>query len=159
MKRTNYTGSAKFLIKALLGYAAYYVFFPMSAPAFFNRLRGVKVGKNVYIAPGVVIDTIYPEAVTIEDHVYLTRGVKVIAHFNPTDPIAELTGIESRIRPVKIGYGTFVGVNGLIMPGVEIGKCCIIGAGAVVTKNVPDYSVVGGNPAQVIGDVRKLKQY
>jgi acetyltransferase-like isoleucine patch superfamily enzyme len=160
MKRTNYTGSIAFLCKALLGYAAYYAFFPLWLPAALNRLRGVRIGnaRKVYIAPNVLIDTIYPEAVTIEDEVYLTRGVKVIAHFNPTTPIAELTGIESKVEPVKIGYGTFVGVNAVILPGVELGRCCIVGAGAVVTKSAPDYSILGGNPAAVIGDVRQLKK-
>lgn len=160
MKRTNYTRSLAFLWKALLGYAAYYLFFPMWLPAWLNQLRGVRIAnaRKVYVAPNVLIDTIYPEAVTIEDEVYLTRGVKVIAHFNPTNPIAELTGINSEVRPVKIGYGSFVGVNAIILPGVEIGRMCIVGAGAVVTKSCPEYSILGGNPAQVIGDVRKLKR-
>jgi acetyltransferase-like isoleucine patch superfamily enzyme len=159
MKRTNYAGSVSFLWKALLGYAAYYVFFPMWLPALLNKWRGVRISsvRKTYIAPNVLIDTIYPEAVTIEDEVYLTRGVKVIAHFNPTNPIAELTGIESQVRPVKIGYGTFVGVNAVILPGVELGKMCIVGAGAIVTKSAPDFSILGGNPATVIGDVRNLK--
>ncbi|MGZ3739463.1 MAG: acyltransferase [Bdellovibrionota bacterium] len=160
MQRTNYTGSLAFLWKALLGYAAYYLFFPLWLPALLNKWRGVKIShvRKVYIAPNVLIDTIYPEAVTIEDEVYLTRGVKVIAHFNPTNPIAELTGINSDVNPVKIGFGTFVGVNAIILPGVELGRMCIVGAGAVVTKSAPDYSILGGNPATVIGDVRKLKK-
>lgn len=160
MKRTNYTASIGFLLKGLLGYAAYYAIFPMWLPSWLNRLRGVRIEnfRKVYIAPNVLIDSIYPQAVTIEDEVYLTRGVKIIAHFNPTNPIAELTGIESEVQPVKIGYGTFVGVNAIVLPGVEIGRCSIIGAGAVVTKSVPEYSVVGGNPAKVIGDVRELKK-
>lgn len=160
MKRTNYTGSLSFLWKALLGYAAYYLFFPMWLPATLNRWRGVKIAdpRKVYIAPNVLIDSIYPEAVTIEDDVYLTRGVKVIAHFNPTNPIAEITGIESQVQPVKIGYGTFVGVNAIILPGVELGRCCIVGAGAVVTKSAPDFSILGGNPAKVIGNVKELRK-
>ena len=160
MKRTNYGGSLSFLWKALLGYAAYYAFFPMSLPSRLNKMRGVKIANpgKVYIAPNVLIDSIYPEAVTIEDEVYLTRGVKVIAHFNPTNPIAELTGIESEVKPVRIGFGTFVGVNAVILAGVDIGRCCIVGAGAVVTKSAPDFSILGGNPAKVIGDVRELKK-
>jgi acetyltransferase-like isoleucine patch superfamily enzyme len=159
MKRTNYSHGLLFLWKALLGYAAYYAFFPLWLPAFLNKLRGVRIAdaSKVYIAPNVLIDTIYPEAVTIEDEVYLTRGVKVIAHFNPTNPIAELTGIDSEVKPVRIGYGSFLGVNAIVLPGVTLGRCCIVGAGAVVTKSAPDFSILGGNPAAVIGDVRELK--
>jgi len=81
MKRTNYLAAPTFLWKALLGYAAYYLFFPLWLPSFLNKLRGVRIQsvRRVYIAPNVLIDTIYPEAVTIEDEVYLTRGAKVIA--------------------------------------------------------------------------------
>lgn len=62
------------------------------------------------------------------------------------------------MRPVKIGHGTFVGVNAIVLPGVEIGRCSIVGAGAVVTKGFPEFSILGGNPATLIGDVRKLKK-
>lgn len=160
MERTNYTGSFKFLWRALLGYAAYYVFLPTWLPALLHRWRGVRIGdpRKTYIAPNVLIDTIYPEAVTIEEHVYITRGVKIIAHFNPTNPLAEILGVDSQIDPVKIGYGSFIGVNAIILPGVEIGRCCIIGAGAVVTKSVPDKTIVGGNPAQEIGNVDDLAE-
>ncbi|MCE1227123.1 MAG: acyltransferase [Geobacteraceae bacterium] len=58
--------------------------------------------------------------------------------------------------PVSIGEYTFVGANALIMPGVSIGKGCLIGAGAIVSKSIPDYSIVSGNPAEIIGDTRKL---
>ncbi|HDK16554.1 MAG TPA: hypothetical protein ENG75_01245, partial [Nitrospirae bacterium] len=55
---------------------------------------------------------------------------------------------------VRIKKGAFIGVNSIILPGVTIGECSIIGAGAVVTKEVPDYAVVSGNPAEITGDVR-----
>lgn len=58
--------------------------------------------------------------------------------------------------PVAIGEYTFVGAKALIMPGVTIGKGCLIGAGVVVSKSVPDYSIVSGSPAEVVGDTRKL---
>ena len=160
MKRTNYTGSITFLWRALLSFAAYYCFFPIWMPSYLHKKRGVKIEyfRKVYVAPNVMIDSISPEAVTIENEVYLTRGVKVIAHFNPTIPIAEIIGVNSQVNPVRIGYGTFVSMNAIILPGVILGRCCIVGAGAVVTKTAPDYSILGGNPAKVIGDVRQLKK-
>lgn len=53
----------------------------------------------------------------------------------------------------EIGDGTFVGTNATILPRVKVGRWCVIGAGAVVTKDVPDYTVSVGNPARVIRDV------
>ena len=53
-------------------------------------------------------------------------------------------------RPVVIGDDVWIAARAIILPGVTIGKGSIIGAGAVVTKDVPEYAVVGGNPARVI---------
>lgn len=52
--------------------------------------------------------------------------------------------------PIRIGAGTWIGFGAQIMSGVIIGRQCVIAAGAIVTKDVPDYSIVGGNPAKII---------
>ena len=51
---------------------------------------------------------------------------------------------------VRLGEGTWVGVNAVVMPGVKLGKCCVVAANAVVTESYPDHSVVGGVPAKLI---------
>ena len=56
----------------------------------------------------------------------------------------------SEVRPVTIGNDVWIGMRSIIMPGVTIGNGVVIGAGAVVTKDVPDYAVVGGVPAKII---------
>src|SRR4030042_6862876 len=104
------------LYKALLGMVAYYVPFPSFLTALIHRLRGVKV-KNiwkVYIAYHVLIDSIHPEAVEIEEDAWLTREVKIIAHFNPTPLLKEMIGGKI-IKKVRIGKGSFVGVSSIIM--------------------------------------------
>lgn len=53
-------------------------------------------------------------------------------------------------RPVRVGDDVWFGARVIVLPGVTIGNHCIIGAGAVVTKDVPDYAVVGGNPARIL---------
>lgn len=58
--------------------------------------------------------------------------------------------------PVEIGEYTFIGAQSIILPDVKIGKGCIVGAKSMVTKSIPDYSIVSGNPAEIIGDTRKL---
>lgn len=52
--------------------------------------------------------------------------------------------------PVTIGDDVWIGANVIILPGIQVGKGAILAAGAVVTKDVPDYTVVGGNPARVL---------
>jgi maltose O-acetyltransferase len=58
--------------------------------------------------------------------------------------------------PVEIGDFCFIGPRAIVLPGVKIGKGAVVGAGAVVTKDVPQFAIVGGVPAQVIGE-RKIK--
>ena len=56
----------------------------------------------------------------------------------------------SRVAKVTIGNDVWIGMRSIIMPGVKIGNGAVIGAGAIVTKNVPDYAIVGGVPAKII---------
>lgn len=56
---------------------------------------------------------------------------------------------------VSIGENSFIGARVVILPGTQIGKLCIIGAGAVVKGDIPDYSVVVGNPCRIISDTRQ----
>ncbi|KTD25427.1 chloramphenicol acetyltransferase [Legionella lansingensis] len=155
----KYFKSFAFLWKGALGYLAYIAVFPVWLPAWLHKKRGVNMKnyRTVYIAPNVLIDTTFPQHVFIEDNVYITRGAKIISHTSYTPATQEETGVEFSVNDVVIEYGAYIGVNAIVLPSVRIGRCAIVGAGAVVTKDVPPYAIVGGNPARVIGDVRNLK--
>ena len=62
------------------------------------------------------------------------------------------------IKKVSIGKFNFIGTSCVILPGVSIGKGCIIGAGSVVSKDIPDFSIATGNPAQTIGDTKTIDE-
>ena len=155
--KSKYYNSISFIIKGLCGYLAYIAIFPLWLSPLLHKWRGVKIKNifNIYIAPNVLIDSIYPEMITIEEDVYLTRGVKIISHFNPTNSIKKLLNKETIKGEVVIREGCFIGVNAIILPNVTLGKCAVVGAGSVVTKDVPDYAIVGGNPAKILGDIRE----
>ncbi len=161
MKRIRYDLKIKYIWRASLAFVAYVTVWPQCLPALLNKWRGVKILKpcKTYIAPNVVIDTLYPELVTIEEGVYVTRGVKILAHFNPTDGIAEIIGTDTVKKPVLIKKNAFLGVNCIILHGVTIGECALIAPGAVVAKDVPDYAIVVGNPGMVAGDVRQKSNW
>ncbi len=139
--------------RGFLGNLAYYVSYPHTFASWLHKIRGVKIAHphRVRIAGNVLIDSLYPELVEIEDDVFLTRGVVIVAHFTPTPFLRKYMGTE--LKKVRVGRGTYIGVSAIILPGVTIGEGCIIGAGSVVTKDVPPYSVAAGNPARVIRKV------
>jgi len=89
---------------------------------------------------------------TIGSHVSLASSVLI---YNSEHKIND-EDFGASEEPVEIGDYVFIGPRAIILPGVKIGKGAVIGAGAVVTKDVPDFAIVGGVPAKVIGE-RKNK--
>lgn len=100
-----------------------------------HRARGVKIGKNVWISFKVVLETGFPELITIDDGAFIGIGVIIIAHFK-----------EAR-RGVRIGKQAFIGPGAIILPNVEIGDGAVVTAGSVVNASVPPMTMVQGNPA------------
>ena len=89
--------------------------------------------------------------VCIGHHVNLAQGITVTAlnhNFEDTSKRIDEQGIST--KPVVIGDDVWIGANAVILPGVKIGTHSIVAAGAVVTKDVPKYSLVAGVPAKVI---------
>ena len=129
------------------------------------NLYKCKVGKNckidafVYIEEGVEIGdnvkirafTFIPEGVKIEDDVFI--GPKVVF---TNDKYPRVRG-KWRLLKTIVKKGASIGAGSVIGPGITIGKYALVGAGSVVTKDVPDYAIVVGNPARVIGYVTDPK--
>ena len=91
--------------------------------------------------------------VTIGDHVFIGPNVGIYTAIHPLDPKTRRTGLE-RAEPVRIGDDVWIGGGAQILPGVTIGSRSVIGAGSVVTRDIPDDVVAAGNPCRVI---RSLK--
>ena len=90
--------------------------------------------------------------ILIEEHVLLARNVYISDHeheFRDISMAASRQGI-CKVAEVRIGANSWLGQNSAILPGVTIGRHCVIGANSVVTRDVPDYSVAVGSPARVI---------
>jgi acetyltransferase-like isoleucine patch superfamily enzyme len=87
----------------------------------------------------------------IEDYVGWGPGAKVLGSSHTGDPIdVPIIATGLTIKPVVIGYGADIGTNATVLPGVHVGANSIVGAGAVVTSDVPEYAVVVGVPAKII---------
>lgn len=119
----------------------------------YAKFLGVKVGKNTLLSTKHFGSE--PYLIEIGDNVRITADVKFFCHgaarmFRKENPNFDFFG------KIKIGNDVYIGNNALLMPGITIGNNVIVAAGAVITKSVPDDSIVGGNPAKIIGSVKEL---
>jgi len=102
--------------------------------------EGVEIGDNCKIRPFVFI----PTGVVIEDDVFVGPNVTFT-----NDKYPRARG-EWKLLPIRVKKGASIGANSIILAGVTIGENALVGAGSVVTRDVPDNAVVAGNPAQIL---------
>jgi maltose O-acetyltransferase len=131
-----------------------------------------QVGKGVVIRPPFYCD--YGYNISIEDDVFVNfnctildvvsvsigaktqigPNVQIYTADHPRDPASRSAGLEFG-RPVQIGGNVWIGGAAIILPGLSIGDNAIVGAGSVVTRNVPAGATVAGNPARIVGASRE----
>lgn len=112
-----------------------------------------RIGNHVWIGPQAYFDARH---LVLEDYVGWGPGAKVLGSTHTAEPLdVPIIATNLVIKAVVIGRGADVGVNATILPGVRVGAHAIVGAGAVVTEDVPDYAVVGGVPARVLRSRRE----
>ena len=139
------------------------------------NLYGCSVGPGTRIGPFVEIQknadvgsmckisshTFICEGVTIEDEVFVGHGVMFINDLYPraTAPGGVLQSeADWELTLTRVRRAASIGSNATILGGLTIGEHALVGAGAVVTRDVPAYGIVVGNPARVVGDVRDRQQ-
>lgn len=106
------------------------------------------IGDHVWIGPQSYFDA---RDLLIEDHVGWGPGAKVLGSCHTAMPVdVPIIQTDLQIKPVRIGAWADVGVNAVILPGVTVGKGSIVGAGAVVTTDVPAFAIVAGVPARFL---------
>lgn len=131
-------------------------FVPPSLRPSILKLCGIKFkdSKSVFIGTDVLFDN-WPNTKTeIGCNVVITTGVKIINHY----PVLTDQGVSQYTAgDVLIEDNVFIGMNSLIIRPLNIGFSAVIGAGSVVKDDVPDYAIVGGNPAKIIGFVTEDK--
>ena len=128
-----------------------------------NRGNNLKIYDNVFIGHFNYIDA-YNSKVTICKNVQITNYVNILTHsshhairfFETTPHDTEKYADILSVGQVYIGENTYIGPHSVIMPGTHIGKGCIVSAYSYVSGDFPDFSVIRGQPAKVIGDTREI---
>jgi len=130
----------------------------------FMGVKNLKLGENVFIGNFSFIDATY--GLEIEEGCQIGYNTSIVTHSSHIS--IRLYGKKyTKIKPneeihktgkVHIGKYTFVGPNSVVMPNTDIGKGCIVSAYSYVKGDFPDFSIISGNPAKVVGDTRKLDE-
>jgi acetyltransferase-like isoleucine patch superfamily enzyme len=109
------------------------------------RMKGYDFAYSVIVERGLNLDRIYPQGIHVKENTLIASRVTIMSH----DHCKRIDN-QPLLADVHIGRNCFIAVGAIVLPGITIGDEVIVGAGAVVTKNVPPNSIVAGNPAKII---------
>jgi len=124
------------------------------------RWMGAKIGKDCYIGYEVYADMTHTELIELEDHVHIANRCFLLCHqrdlsdYHIGDDYAKLSYHKKKIILKK---GCLLGTETMVMPGVTVGEGAIVGAGSLVTKDIPAWTIATGRPAKVVKEITERK--
>jgi len=116
---------------------------------YLNRFWGMNIHPTADFSLSARFDKTHPRGIYVGEESYVAFDAAILAH----DTTRRM------YRDTRIGKRCFIGARSIILPGVTIGDHCIVGSGSVVTKDMPAYSIIAGNPARVIRSNNGLDPY
>ncbi len=119
------------------------------------RIRGYDIPYSAVIEGNVKLDRLYTKGIHIGSNTLVGSGVVILSH----DHCKRTNDNQPYLIDTYIGRNCFIALNSIILPGVKIGDEVIVGAGSVITKDIPSNSVVAGNPARIIRTGIKMNNF
>lgn len=116
---------------------------------FYNKFWGMDLHATAKVSLTAKLDRTYPKGVHIAQYSYVTFGATILTHDRTRGLYVD----------TRVEENCFIGARALIMPGVTIGRNSIVAAGAIVTKDVPPFSIAAGNPARIVRSDIKVGRY
>lgn len=156
IKRVHKTYRDAFLLKYFMNSWLLSPLEPRKLRPWVLKKIGCHVGKDIFVGDSVKIDAGHADLIYIEDHAHIAGGTRLLCHqrdlsdYHVGDDYAKLGYI---LKPIHLKKGCLVGMESFVMPGVTIGEGAIVGAGSLVTKDVPAWTIATGRPAKVVKQI------
>lgn len=158
IKRAHKTFRDSFLLSWVMNNWLLSPLLPRKVRPWVLRKIGCKVGKDVFVGDSVKIDSGHSDLITIEDGVSIAGGTRLLCHqrdFSNYCVGDEYLALGYILKPIVLKKGCLVGMESFVMPGVTIGEGAIVGAGSLVTKDIPAWTIATGRPAKVVKEIPK----
>ena len=153
IKRVHKTYRDSFLMKFVMNSWLLSPFLPRRVRPWVLKRVGCHVGKGCFIGDNVRIDTGHADMITLEDGVSVAGGTRLLCHqrdFSEYFVGSDYNKLRYSIKPIVLKKGCLIGMESFVIPGVTVGEGAIVGAGSLVTKDIPAWTVATGRPAKVV---------
>lgn len=156
IKRIHKTYRDSFLMKFIMNSWILSPFLPRRVRPWVLKRVGCHVGKGCFIGDSVRIDTGHADMITLEDGVSVAGGTRLLCHqrdFSEYFVGSDYNKLGYSVKPIVLKKGCLIGMESFVLPGVTVGEGAIVGAGSLVTKDIPAWTVATGRPAKVIREI------
>ena len=161
IKRVHKTYRDSFLSRFVMNSWLLSPFLPRRVRPWVLKKYGCHVGKGCFIGDNVRIDAGHADMITLEDNVSIAGGTRLLCHqrdFTDYYVGSDYMKLGYTIKPIVLKKGCLIGMESFVLPGVTVGEGAIVGAGSLVTKDIPAWTVSTGRPAKVVKEIPNRKE-
>lgn len=161
IKRVHKTYRDSFLMKFVMNSWLLSPFLPRRVRPWVLKKIGCHVGKGCFVGDNVRIDTGHSDMITLEDSVSIAGGTRLLCHqrdFTDYFVGSDYMKLGYIIKPIVLKKGCLIGMESFVMPGVTVGEGAIVGAGSLVTRDIPAWTIATGRPAKVVKEIPRREE-
>lgn len=141
------------LLQSMMDWVILEPFLPRKLRPFLLKKIGCKVGNEVFVGDYVRVDLNHSHLIEIEDGVHIASGCRLLCHQRDLSNYYvgdDYSTLGYNLRKIHLRKGCLIGMDSFVLPGITIGEGAIVGAGSLVTKDVPAWTIATGRPAKVV---------
>jgi len=156
IKRVYKAYRDSFLLKFIMNSWLLSPFLPRRVRPWVLKRIGCHVGKGCFIGDNVRIDAGHSDMITIEDGVSVAGGTRLLCHqrdFTNYYVGSDYMKLGYTVKPIVLKKGCLIGMESFVLPGVTVGEGAIVGAGSLVTRDIPAWTIATGRPAKVVKEI------